>query len=293
HIRLAGVGYSSFRALPYVPRFLRSTHDLSLLTMHTYALTPQNCQQGGQLKEASLFDQGSLQTLAAEVSRWVALAHHNRVALRVDEINAVTCGGLQHFSNTMGPSLWALNILPLYAQTGVTGVNFESRPDTAQNLIQPTAASSGWRVTVQPEYYGMLAFAQLTPPGSRILSCTTTVPGVLAWAVRTPANTLNIVLTNSTSSPQNVAVTAPAASGPATAELLTSHTQSLTATSGVTLGGQTLSPLSGRLSGTRVRSQILPLHGGYEVTIAPATATILSVQGRPGAVGRTARSRAA
>ena len=48
-IRLAGVGYSSFRALPHVQQFLHASPDLSLLTMHTYALTPQNCQKGGRV----------------------------------------------------------------------------------------------------------------------------------------------------------------------------------------------------------------------------------------------------
>ena len=138
-IRLAGVGYSSFRALPHVEQFLHASPDLSLLTMHTYALTPQNCQQGGQLQESSLFDHNSLQGLAAAVGEWAAVGRKNKVPVRVDEINAVTCGGLANFSDSMGPSLWALNVLPLYAQTGVTGVNFETRPNTAQNLIQPTA----------------------------------------------------------------------------------------------------------------------------------------------------------
>ena len=69
HIRLAGVGYSSFRALPYVQQFLHASPDLSLLTMHTYALTPQNCQKGGELQESSLFDLNSLQNLAVGSAR--------------------------------------------------------------------------------------------------------------------------------------------------------------------------------------------------------------------------------
>ena len=125
-IRLAGVGYSSLRALPHVEQFLHASPDLSLLTMHTYALTPRNCQQGGQLQEGSLFDHNSLQGLAAAVGQWTTVGRKNKVPVRVDEINAVTCGGLANFSDSMGPSLWALNVLPLYAQTGVTGVNFET-----------------------------------------------------------------------------------------------------------------------------------------------------------------------
>ena len=278
-IRLAGVSYSSFRALPHVEPFLRASPDLSLLTMHTYALTPQNCQKGGQLQESWLFRLNSLQNLAGEVGAWATLARKNKIALRVDEMNAVTCGGLANFSDTMGPSLWALNVLPLYAQTGVTGVNFETRPNTAQNLIQPTATTSGWQVAVQPEYYGMLAFAQLTPPGSRILSVLTPPSGLLVWAVQTPKRTINIVVTNITSRAKHVAIEAAGARGPAAEEALASSAGGLSATTGVTLGGQTISPLTGQLSGTQVGSKVSPRQGNYDITVAPASATILRVNG--------------
>lgn len=280
HVRLAGLGYSSFRALPNVQQFLRVSPELSLLTMHTYALTPRNCQHGGALKESSLFDTGSLQNLASAVGAWTALGRRNRIAVRIDEINAVTCGGLANFSNTMGPSLWALNILPLYAQTGVTGVNFETRPGTAQNLIQATPASTGWQVAVQPEYYGMLAFAQLTPPGSRVLSSSTTPgAGVLAWAVRTPAGMENIVVTNVSGTAKQVTVEPYGTRGPATAETLTSPSGRLSAETGVTLGGQSIAPQTGQLAGTQVTSQVVPHRGAYRITVAPASATILSVKG--------------
>ncbi len=314
-IRLAGVGYSSYRALPYVPQFLHASPELSLLTLHTYALTPQHCQQGGQLQESSLFDLNSLQKLAWEVGAWTTVGRQHKVPVRVDEINAVTCGGLANFSDTMGPSLWALNILPLYAQTGVTGVNFETRPNTAQNLIQPiappptattptattptttipttttptattpttttpTATQSGWQVAVQPEYYGMLAFAQLTPPGSRILNITTTLPnGLLAWAVQTPRHIIHIVVTNITSNPKRVAVQAVGATGSATTEALGTPAGGLTTAAGVALGGQTISPQTGLLSGHQTRSRVAQRNGMYSVTVAPASATILSVSG--------------
>jgi hypothetical protein len=278
-IRLAGPGYSSFRALPYVQPFLKTSPDLSLLTLHTYALTPKNCQQGGALQESSLFDTHSLQGLASAVGGWAGLGRRNKIAVRIDEINAVTCGGLANFSDTLGPSLWALNILPLYAQTGVTGVNFETRPGTAQNLIQPTATDSGWQVTVQPEYYGMLAFAQLTPPGSRILSVSPVPNGLLAWAVKTPAGTVNIVVTNVSSRARRVAVQVAGATTPATTESLTSSPGGLAATTGVTLGGQTISPQTGQLTGTPVTSQVTPHKDLYDFTVAPASATILSAKG--------------
>lgn len=277
-LRLAGIGYSSFRALPNVEQFLLDSSKLSLLTLHTYALTPQNCQKGGKLQETSLFGPGSLQDLANDVAAWTTLGAVNDVTVRVDEINAVTCGGLANFSNTMGPGLWALNVLPLYADTGVTGVNFESRPNTAQNLIQPTDTPTGWQVTVQPEYYGMLAFARLTPPGSRIVGVSSTPSGVLAWAVQTPQHKINVVVSDVSSTPTRVFLRIAGAKGAATSQSLLSSTGDLSGTS-ATLGGQTISPLTGQLTGTQVSSQIKPRNGAYSVRIAPASAAILTVSG--------------
>ncbi|HEX3617629.1 MAG TPA: hypothetical protein VHU61_13880 [Solirubrobacteraceae bacterium] len=277
-VRLAGVSYSSFRAFPDVERFLRVNPDVSLLTMHTYALTPRDCQKGGALQESELFDAGSLQNLGNAVATWSRLSIHAKVPLRIDEINAVTCGGVAGFSNSMGPSLWALNILPLYAQTGVTGVNFESRVKGAQDLIEPADTSSGWQVTVQPEYYGMLAFARLTPPGSRILGVTPlSTDGLLAWAVETPQHTEHVVVTNVAAYPQQVAIQAAGTKGPATTEVLKDASDTLTATTGVTLGGQTLSPQTGELTGTPVTTRVKKRGGAYDLDIAPASATILTV----------------
>lgn len=277
-LRLAGIGYSSFRALPNVEQFLLDSSKLSLLTMHTYALTPQNCQKGGELQESSLFTPGSLQGLADDVGDWTDLGNINHVPVRVDEINAVTCGGLVNFSDTMGPALWALNVLPLYAETGVTGVNFESRPNTAQNLIQPTDTPTGWQVTVQPEYYGMLTFAQLTPPGSQILGVSNTPPGVLAWAVQTPQHTINIVVSDVSSTPVRAFVRVAGASGPATSKALLSGTGDLSGTT-ATLAGQSVSPTTGQLTGTPVSSTVRSHNGAYSVRVLPASATILTVSG--------------
>ncbi len=277
-LRLAGIGYSSFRALPNVEQFLLDSSKLSLLTMHTYALTPRDCQKGGDLQESSLFTPGSLQGLADEVGDWTELARANNVPVRVDEINAVTCGGLINFSNTMGPALWALNVLPLYAETGVTGVNFESRPNTAQNLIQPADTPTGWQVTVQPEYYGMLAFAQLTPPGSQILGVSQTPSGVLAWAVQTPQHTINIVVSDVSSTPVRIFLRVAGARGPPTTEALLSDTGDLTGTA-ATLGGESVSPTTGQLSGTHVSGSVRSHNGAYSVRVLPASATVLTVSG--------------
>ncbi len=220
-VRLAGPGYSGLIALPDVRQFLGSTqHRLSLLTVHTYPLKSTRCHAGADLQESELFNSQSLQALADGVSSWATLARHYGVGMRVDEMNSVTCGGQLGFTGSFGPALWALNILPLYAADGVNGVNFQTRPFTAQNLIQPRYTTAGWRVDVQPEYYGLVAFAKLTPPGSRILRVSAAEPGLLTWAVRTPQGQTHVVVTNVGPIKVTVAVKAPHTPKDATVETL-------------------------------------------------------------------------
>jgi hypothetical protein len=275
-VKLAGPGYSSLTALPYVSQFLTGTKRLSLLTVHTYPLKSKRCAPNETLTEGDLFDQGSLEGLASGVNSWSTLARRAGVGMRVDEINSVTCGGQLGFTGSFGPALWALNILPLYAQDGINGVNFQTRPYTAQNLIQTDHKASGWRVYVEPEYYGLMEFAQLTPPGSRILSVSTLKSGLLDWAVRTPQGQTHVVITNVGSSAVNVAVRAAGASGNATAEALKASSRGLAAQTGITLGGQTVSTQTGKLSGTLVTKTVRPNAGAYTVSVAPASAEILT-----------------
>jgi Glycosyl hydrolase family 79 C-terminal beta domain len=275
-VRLAGPGYSSLTALPYVGQFLSSTKRLSLLTVHTYPLKSKRCNAGETLQESDLFDADSLQNLASGVNSWSAVAHKDGVGLRVDEINSVTCGGQPGFTGSFGPALWALNILPLYAEDGISGVNFQTRPYTAQNLIQTDDKAAGWRVYVEPEYYGLLAFAQLTPPGSRILSVSKLKDGLLDWAVRTPKGQTHVVITNPGRSTVSVAVRAAGASGNATIETLRSSSGGLSAQSGITLGGQSVSTSTGELSGHPVTNSVRLKSGAYAITVPAASAQILT-----------------
>lgn len=276
-VRLAGPGYSGLSALPYVSQFLSQNSRLKLLTVHTYPLKSKRCG-GGNLQESQLFEPQSLQTLAAGVGSWATLAHHHGVGLRVDEMNSVTCGGQPGFTGTFGPALWALNILPLYAANGVSGVNIQTRPYSAQNLIQTNQTSSGWRVLVEPEYYGLLAFSELTPPGSRILRVPALKNGLFAWAVRTPQGQTHVVVTN-TGASTATAVKAPGAGGNATVEYLKSSSGSLTASTNVTLGGQTISSSTGKLTGRLVTTSVRATAGAYDVTVPAASAAIVTFKG--------------
>ncbi len=275
-VALAGPGFSGTSALPYLSQFLTASPRLSLLTVHTYPLKSKRCNGGVNLQEGQLFEPSSLQQLASQIGSWVSVAGQHRVSLRVDEMNSVTCGGLPGFSGSFGPALWALNILPLYAEAGVIGVNFQTRPDTAQNLIQPQQTSAGWRVQVMPEYYGLLTFAQLTPPGSKLLRVTAAHRGLLSWAVLTPQGQEHVVVTNITGKASELAVSAAGARGPATVESLRAGTGGLRAEGGVTLAGQRISASTGALTGALQQLTVRPTGRAYHVTVAADSAAIIT-----------------
>jgi hypothetical protein len=129
---------------------------------------------------------------------------------------------------------------------------------------------------VQPEYYGLMAFAQLTPAGSRIAAVSGMPAGLYAWAVRTPQRQTHVVVTNVTGSASAVTIRAPGASGVATVEALKADSGELTASAGITLGGQRLSASTGQLTGPHVTTTVHPLKGGYDVTVPPASAVIVT-----------------
>jgi hypothetical protein len=276
NVPFAGPGYSGISALPDVGQFLSESKKLSMVTVHVYPLKSTRCTGGVRPQESELFTPQSLQSLATGMAGWVRVARENHDSVRVDEMNTVTCGGQPGFTNTFGPALWALNILPLYAKAGVDGVNVQSRPYTAQNLIQTDQTHAGWRVSVDPEYYGLMAFAQLTPPGSKMLSVGRMPTGLYAWADRTPQGQEHVVVTNVGSAPSSVAIPAPRSAGAAIVETLSAGAGGLSATGGVRLGGQKISPQTGALTGPLVTKSVSLKNGAYNLTVARDSAAILT-----------------
>jgi hypothetical protein len=277
NVPLAGPGFTEPSAVIPISAFLQNAQRLSLLTVHSYPLKSLRCDGGVPLHESQLFEPTSLQDMAEQLGTWNTVAGTHRISLRVDEMNSVTCGGLYGFSNTFGPALWALNILPLYAATGLAGVNFNTAPGTSQNLIQTNRDASEWRVRVQPEYYGLLAFAQLAPPGSRLLKVSDMPAGIYAWADVTTEHERHVVITNVTTAPRQVVIRAFEAHGAATVTTLAATSGGLEATHGVTLGGQTISRSTGLLSGTPTARSLKVVNGTYTLTIPAASAAIITL----------------
>ncbi len=248
---------------------------LKLVTVHAYAM--KNCSRLAHLSMSDFFTSASIEGLADEIHGEVEAAAAHGKPLRVDEINGITCGGKAGLSNSFGEALWALNVLPALWQAGVQGVNFQSIYGDLNQMIHANHSASGWSVSVEPEYYGLLTFAGAAPAGSRLLRISDPdLADFYQFAVRAPDGSERVVLTNVGSDARTIGVTASGTRGIGSLSLLSA--KSLNATGGTTLAGQSLSPSTGQLTGTRRLTPVRPNASGvYKVRVPPHAAAILTL----------------
>jgi hypothetical protein len=248
---------------------------LKVVTVHAYPL--KNCSLGARPLLSQLVARSSIQGMADSVHAMVKAAAAHGAPLRVDELNGITCGGKAGLSNSFGEALWALNVLPALWRAGVQGVNYQTVDGLLNQVITAHRSASGWRVSVEPVYYGLLAFAQAAPAGSHLLRISN--PGLAhlyQFAVRAPDGSERVVLTNVGSAARTIGVTASGTHGTGSLSLLSA--KSLSATGGTTLAGQTLSPRTGQLGGKPRLTLVKPnARGVYAVRVPAHAAAILTL----------------
>ncbi len=281
-VPLAGPASGAPHWLAHLGTLLDEMHTpVKLVTIHAYPI--KSCSPSAHPTVSDLFARSSIQGLAATIRGYVRTAAAHGKPLRVDEFNAVTCGGENGVSNSFGEALWALNVLPALWRAGVQGVNMQTVKDRGlpggggNHVIAATRAGAAWHISVQPEYYGLRAFADAAPAGSRLLSISHPgVAGIYQFATRTPNDSEHVVLTNVGSTARTVSVRARGTHGPGSVSLLSAR--SLTATSGATLGGQQISARTGQLSGSPRTTSINRSAGGaYKVAVPADAAAILTL----------------
>jgi hypothetical protein len=276
NIPLVGPSSGSAAWLPELGTLLSDLPArLKLITVHAYPLL--HCSPSSHLTDADFFAPASLQGLAEQIHGMVRAAAAHGKALRLDETNGITCGGQSGVSNSFGEALWALNFLPALWQAGVQGVNVQTIDGNNNDMISASHTSAGWSVSVQPEYYGLLTFADAVPAGSHLLKITAPAsPELYQFAARATDGSERVVLTNIGSSLRTLGVRVRGAHGTGSVAVLTAA--SLTATSGTSLAGQKLSPRTGSLTGPAHSTQVEPnVKGVYAVKVPAHAAAILTV----------------
>ncbi len=275
-VALAGPSSGSAVWLAELGSFLRDESRVRLATVHAYPL--KHCASN-TVTIGELLSDTSSHGLALAITPWLAAAAQRGVPLRVDEINAVTCGGQRGVSNVFGSALWALDTMFELAKIGVNGVNIQTVPNTINEVLGATFANGSWQVRVHPEYYGLIMFAQAAPPGALLLRLSSNpLVGVKVWATRAPGGRVHVVVINKhLRASETVRLRIPSAHGPASIEQL--RAPSITAESGVTLGGQTFGSTTstGVLAGHAQATTLDPTAGTYVVQVPAASATMLTL----------------
>jgi len=264
-----------------VRRFLAADSRTGLVTYHFYPLrrcyTPSSSPVSPTLAHLLALQAA---TLPADIRAAVQAAHARGLPLRLDELNSVSCKGQSGVSDTFASSLWALDALFHMARAGVDGVNIHTLNDVPYEPFAFADPGGHWQASVKPMYYGLLAFSRAAPPGSRFLATGIrhSVPGLRRWATRGPDGSVRLVLINvSPHHPLVLAVRSPApATGSATLQRLTAP--SLTATSGVSLDGQSYgaTTTSGQLGGAAQPQTLRPTDQRYVVSLPAASAALVS-----------------
>jgi hypothetical protein len=261
-------------------QFINAVPRLGIVTVHRYPFeactgTPASVWWPTIAKMLSPL---STVDAAQGVAPWVAVAHAHGLPIRIDEMNNVACGVPPGIPNTFAMALWALDSLYAYAQLGVDGVNVHTWPGAVYNLFNFKKTKAGWEGAVEPEYYGLLMFAQGAPAGSHLLATASANPQVRVWATRAADGSIRVTLINDDmSSSQQVAISLGGTRVPGSLERLLAPNPS--ATSGVTLGGQSFGrhTRTGVLPSPPVGTPVFPSGGRYNVALPPASAALLTI----------------
>jgi hypothetical protein len=274
---LAGPAMGAPKWYRDLPALLVAEPQLRLVTLHRYPV--QQCYVSPRAPNyptiAHILSSRASRGLADSVASEVAAAHARGLRLRIDEMNTVSCGDEPQVGFSFASALWALDALFAMANVGVDGVNIHTYPTSTSALFNLTRSEAIWRASVEPEYYGLLMFVQAAPPGSRLLRVAG-AGALKAWATRAPDGHVRLVLINASAS-ERERIEVKASGRPAAATLERLGAPSLSATSGVSLGGQSFGTdtESGQLSPTA--SSVSAHRGHYAVVVPPASAALLTL----------------
>lgn len=277
---LAGPAFAQLSWLSGLGHFLGAEPALNLVTVHRYPLRAGVKDRSSLLYPsiANLLSDRSSSGLAQQVAPYASATHARGLPFRLDELNSAANSGQPGTSNTFASALWVLDTLFNLAGAGVDGVNVHSLPGAAYELFTFSQSHGSWRAFVHPEYYGMLMFAEVFPPGAQLLPVSAPSGPLKIWATRAPDGHTRVVLINKdTAHDYQVRLQVPGSDIAGQASLESLRAPSAASTSGVTLGGQTFGDqtTTGTL-GSRQTQPVLSVAGSYTVTVPSASAVLLS-----------------
>lgn len=157
HVAFAGPDVSD-GGRPWLDSFARDEgRDIAMLTAHHYIAGQDNPASTVELllREETRFQQ--------VLSRFDTAAKVAGVPYRLSETATLYGGGKAGVSDSFGAALWALDYLFVLASHGAAGANFQTGVNHLGRVsyYSPITDDGAGRYGAAPEYYGLLAFAQI------------------------------------------------------------------------------------------------------------------------------------
>ncbi len=231
-----------------------------------------------------------------------SVAHLNRIPLRIDETNSVSCGGVAGVSDTFASALWATSYITQAMAAGAAGINLEGNPANCAGYTplcapDPTALLEG-RLRAQPEWYALLLTRSLvgdrplpttiategaTTEGSTTENTTTEgsttegSPNLVAASFSEPDHSLKVVLVDD--EPQGtspLALRLDVGAGLGAAQILRLTAPSPSATGDVLLVGRAVAT-NGSLGSPAAKENVAVHSGILALELPPASAMLITV----------------
>jgi hypothetical protein len=163
-------------------------------------------------------------------------------------------GGKEGVSDTFASALWALDYLLELASFGCAGVNMETGVNHLGWISHYTPIGDDLKgnYSAAPEYYGLLAFAQMSKGELLAVDCQAGGTNLTAHAVRDGRELCVAVINKDKSQDASVTINGVSARSAAVMRLTAS---SLTAMNGITLGGASVDG-EGNWTGKRERASL-------------------------------------
>ena len=218
----------------------------------------------------------------ADLRPLARVGHKSGIPIRLDETNNISCGGVPGVSDTYAAALWAVGLLGRTMQAPFVGVNFHGflfEPEGYSPIaaLTPEDLASG-AISARPEWYALLLAHQVE--GDRPLPVRIKAQGqnIAIWAGRTARGDLQVIIDNEQpAGSRPLLFRLPREPGTRGASILRLVGPSLSATTGVTLGGREV-PADGtwqrpsRLPHAKISNSFL------SVIVDPQSAALVSTE---------------
>lgn len=264
-------------AISYQPAWLSAIEGLGrldpgFLTIHRYASS--NCWPTSSPfypTIAVMLSPASSAGLAGTVRGAVIYAHARHQALRLTEVNSISCGGNTGVADSFATALWAPDVLFQMISEGVDSVSWHIRTTSVNAPFVP----SGPGIIAKPELYGLAVFAQMFGADASLLGTKISSSGpanLSVWPVRSDHG-LKVLLINKSPRAANVRLALGTGSTKAFVRLL--RAPSISSSTGVTFAGQSIGP-SAQWLGAPVISTVTGRAGSFGLNVPGYSAELVT-----------------